>query len=200
MQVHDGLHAKIQDFLTRHPIIPLLSADSQAERDRFIKSGVVPFVRHDGYRFFMMKPVPRRPGLGAPMFQICKGTRMHYIEGRGWEDLRDDTASPGRKETLPATAIREGIEELGLKLESFRQMFDVGPYTFASAKTGMTRGMWLFALELHSMDDVLPMSDVAPTTAERCWLGLEQFMVVGRDDHRYILGDIAAKLRAYHTS
>jgi len=198
MDVHDGIHSKIQDFLKRQTIVPLAVDSMQPDGDAIIKAGVVPFVREGGYHFFMMKPVPKRPGLGAPSFQICKGTRMHKPAGQGWVDLYDDTVSPGEKETLALTAIREGIEELGLKMSEIRRMLDVGAYDFASAKTGKNRQMWLFALEMASEDDVLPMSEVAATTAERGWLSLEQFSVVGREDHRYILTDIAARLQAYY--
>jgi hypothetical protein len=97
-----------------------------------------------------------------------------------------------------ATGLREGIEELGLKLELIRSLINVGPYRFASVNSGNPKYMWLFAVELASVEDMLPMDKVDKTTAERGWLSLDEFAVVGRDDHRYILEDIALKLEAYH--
>lgn len=199
MDIHDGIQSEIQEFLNRQAVISLRADAQAASGESIIKAGVVPFTRGNDYRYFMMKPVAKRPGLGAPAFQICKGTRMRRATGHGWIDMRDDTPATGEKETLAVTALREGIEELGLILGNIRQIIDVGPYDFSSAKTGKSRQMWLFALEMLSETDVLPMSGVAPTTAERGWLSLEQFSVVGREDHRYILDDIAARLKAYHS-
>ena len=95
-------------------------------------------------------------------------------------------------ESLAETALREGIEELGLRLKNIKQLLDVGPYRFSSATTGKSKEMWLFAAEMASGDF---SADVAPTTAERVWLSLEEFDIAGREDHRYILRDIESKLK-----
>jgi hypothetical protein len=191
------IHARIQAFLQQQTIVPLAPESAGASDESYIKAGVVPFLRQEPYLFYLMKPVPRHLKLGAPAFQLCKGTRMQFLGEGGWRDMRDDAAPVGRMETLAATALREGIEELGLKLEAITRILDVGPYRFSSAKSGVTRQMWLFAAEMSS-SDALPMEEVAKTTTERGWLSCEQFAVVGREDHRYIVRDIAARLKVYY--
>lgn len=170
-----------------HTIVPLYSG---AAPGRVLKAGVVPFVGR-AERFYLMKPVARHANLAAPAFQLCKGTRMQHVEGR-WRDLREEETPAGREELLAATALREGIEELGLRLENITALFELGPYIFSSAKTGNQRQMWLFAAQVKDEKDFL--AEVADTTAARQWLTLAEFEQVGRVDHRPILRDIAAKL------
>lgn len=98
-------------------------------------------------------------------------------------------------EFLAVTALREGIEELGLKLENIKQLYDVGAYDFSSATSGNAKQMWLFAAEM-SADDF--SDDVADSTAGCGWLSLAEFDVAGREDHRYILRDIEKKLKQYY--
>ena len=100
------IHASIQDFLQQRSIAKL--ADGAV--DTHIKAGIVPFLR-EPYRFYLMKPVARHQALGAPKFQICKGTRMMKTAG-GWTDMMAH-GGKAMAESLAATALREGIEELG---------------------------------------------------------------------------------------
>jgi hypothetical protein len=179
------IHARIQQFLQQQTIHP----SSEGAGDAIIKAGVVPFLRHP-YRYYLMKPVAKNAGLDAPKFQLCKGTRMHRLPDGTWQDMQD--GKDGEiKETLAETALREGIEELGLELEHIQQLFDMGPYDFSSASTGRAKKMWLFAAEMRLEHF---SAEVAATTAERGWLGLDEFSVAGREDHRYILRDIERKL------
>jgi hypothetical protein len=109
-----------------------------------------------------------------------------------------DGSEGGRRELLSATAIREGIEELGLMLPGLHRLLELGPYGFSSIKTGRSKNMWLFAAEMSSQEEVLPMAEVASTTFERRWMTHAQFAVEGREDHRYILKDIERKLQLYY--
>jgi hypothetical protein len=194
------VYAHIQAFLQQQTIVPLISGETDQPEHYTIKAGVVPFVRVDAdFTYFVMKPVPKRPGLGAPAYQLCKGTRQHFLDGRGWCDLRDGEITEARRETLAQTALREGIEELGLRLDGIVTLFDVGPYAFSSARSGRQIYMWLFAAELVSPEAVLPMAEVAATTAERGWVKLDEFRAIGRDDHRPILQDIAAKVERHYS-
>lgn len=196
--MYPDVHARIQTFLQQQTIIPLIAETDSASAQRMFKAGIVPYIRRDGdYLFYTMKPVPKRPGLGAPLFQLCKGTRMYYTQEEGWRDLQEHQEA-SQKEPLAATALREGIEELGLKLEALSTLLDVGAYSFASTKTGSNRQMWLFAAPMRSVEDVLPMHDVAATTSARSWLTLEEFLRSGRDDHQPILKDIHHKLSGYY--
>jgi hypothetical protein len=183
------IHALIQKFLQQQSNLP-----PTVGGEGVTKAGVVPFVR-DPYRFYLMKPVAKQQNLGAPKFQLCKGTRMMKVDGV-WQDITPSLTLPptggGEIETLAQTALREGIEELGLILENIGRLFDMGAYDFSSATTGKGKTMWLFAAEMKS-EEFSP--EVAPTTADRGWLTLEEFNMVGREDHRYILEDIEKKLK-----
>lgn len=192
------IHAQIHSFLQQQTIKTLLLKDELPPTERFLKAGVVPFMRESPYRFYTMKPKSTISGLGEPPFQICKGTRMHLLPDVGWRDIKENKERAQQQETLLQTALREGIEELGLKLDNIRQLFDVGGYGFSSATTGRNKEMWLFAAEMKSESDFLPKAQIAPSTAECKWLSTQEFGVVGRDDHRYILKDIAAKLATYY--
>lgn len=192
--IHDAIHA----FLQEKPPVSLVGDPDGFTPRSYNKAGVVPFIRHEGgYRFYVMKPHFTMPELGAPPFQICKGTRMHYIPGSGWKDVRNDEELRAKHETLAHTALREGVEELGLKLGNIAALYDLGPYQFTSATTGNAKRMWLFAARILDSSDMLPDSDVDASTGERQWLSPSEFSVVGRSDHCYILDDMEVRLAEY---
>lgn len=196
MDKNTDIHALISEFLQERSIITLFS--QAAQRDDYQKSGVVPFLNDGGtYYFYVMKPIATRQELLPPKWQLCKGTRMcRSAAGGQWRDMRSgDKTSDLQAEPLEFTALREGHEELGLLAEQIKRFFDAGPYRFSSAKTGQEKHMWMFAAEVRSKEGFLPASHVAATTADRCWLTVDEFKVVGRDDHLYILEDIQAKLK-----
>lgn len=189
------IHALIRAFLQQQTIIPL-PADGQpfAENDSYTKAGVVPFVRdEEGFRFFIMKPRSTAPELGIPPLQICKGTRMHHVPGAGWCDMRQGMKAADM-ETLAETALREGIEELGLKLENIGKLYEMGGFGFASATTGKPKQMWLFAASMLDEDDFLHDREVAMTTEARQWISAREFATSGREDHRPTLSNIETRL------
>ena len=188
------LHARIQSYLQQQTVPTLHSVTPQPDHF-YNKAGTIPYICGTQKRFLVMKPVAKHAHLPPPQYQLCKGTRMHKLE-TGWHDLADGQQPSGIPETLLATALREGIEELGLIPEAIKVLYDVGPYAFASAKTQTPRYMWLFASELPNETELLPMPEVATTTAERRWMTLEEFSKAGREDHIDILCDIATKLEA----
>ena len=207
-----------EDASFRYP--PSLTLPLKRGGNLYTKAGVVPFLR-DPYRYYLMKPMAKNLELDAPEFQLCKGTRMMKIDDawvdipssfpsppvgeagakrreRGCLNEGSSKIPPlpqGEREvvleSLAATALREGIEELGLKLKNIKELFDLGPYGFSSATTGKSKEMWLFAAEM-AQDDF--SDEVAETTADRTWLTMPEFNVAGREDHRYILRDIEKKL------
>jgi hypothetical protein len=183
-------HARISAFLQEKSTRPLHA--SSAAQERFNKAGVIPFMAGTPRRYLVMKPVAKHAHLPPPAFQLCKGTRMERL-GNTWLDIRD-LPKGGEPETLAATALREGIEELGLSLPHIRALYDLGPYDFSSATSADKRSMWLFAAELPDESALLPERDMAETTAARAWMTLEAFGQKGRDDHRAILAAIAAQL------
>jgi 8-oxo-dGTP pyrophosphatase MutT (NUDIX family) len=186
------IHASIRAFLQPLSIVML----HDGAPDDFSKAGVAPFVRPvaEAFKYFLMKPIPKIPALGAPPFQICKGTRQ-YLGAGGWRDVHDGAA--GEKESAAETALREGVEELGLKPENIQCLFDLGSFEFASATTGKPKSMRLFAAEMKSKGDFLAVRQIAPTTDQRAWLSLAEFAVVGRADHRYILETIEKTLKEH---
>jgi hypothetical protein len=189
------IHARVRAFLQDESVETLTES---VDSDRYRKAGVIPYTREEDLRFYVMKPLGERPELGEPAFQLCKGTRMYHVPGVGWRDMRSEGNFNGEKETLAETALREGIEELGLKLENIHRLIDLGPYSFSSATTGRAKEMWLFAAEVKEMDDFASDGEVAFTTEARKWVSAADFAIVGRPDHHYILGDIAVKLTQHH--
>jgi hypothetical protein len=190
----DSIHALIQTFLQQHTA---MSLHGKPQEGVYTKAGVIPFLRQDdGFSYYVMRPQTKMPELGEPPFQLCKGTRMHHVETLGWRDVKEPIAPDAKLETLVATALREGVEELGLKLDNILQLFDVGPYGFSSATTGKSKTMWLFAAEVGNSANFLSASEIASSTADRSWMRVSEFDVVGREDHRYILTSIDAKLAA----
>lgn len=191
------IHAPIQRFLQQQTVTDLQRIPRPVAPEGVTKAGVVPFLRGADYRYYLMKPIARHHDLGAPRFQLCKGTRMQQTPS-GWQDMRDGQDIIGPMEPLAVTALRESIEELGMKLENIVRLHELGSYAFASAKTGKKKDMWLFAAEMASPEGFLPDADVATTTEARGWMNLAEFKVAGREDHLYILQDIAARLREYY--
>ena len=191
----DPIHALIQTHLQQHNVVSLVQDSAmRLSPDRFVKAGLLPFMRAGGLRYCVMKPVAKQPDLPPPEWQICKGTRMHYIEGIGWRDMKEGTPSEDRRERLVETALREGMEELGLELANIVGLFDMGPYNFASATSGKGKHMWVFAVEVIDAYDFLPLEKIADTTADRSWLLADEFAKTGRADHGIILQAIDATL------
>jgi len=189
------IHAPIHAFLQQQSITPLPGDIVPFADQQYMKAGIIPFVREAGeIRYLMMKPVAKKGALTPPSFQICKGTRMYLHRGSGWRDMKAGDEPVEGKEPLVVTALREGIEEVGLKLEAIASLQDVGPHKFSSETTGKNKYMWLFTAELGSAEALLPVAEVAHTTAERGWLTLAEFSQTGRIDHRAIISDIENRL------
>jgi len=153
------------------------------------KAGIVPYIEQNGMRLYMaMKPVAKRPDLGEPEFQLCKGTRM-FFDGEAWVDMRGGACSD-TLEPLAETALREGIEELGLRLRNITSLQDAGCHYFTSASSGKPIISWMFLAKLRSADDFLPVENITTITAERQFFTLTAFNKRGRPDHAHMLGVI----------
>jgi len=157
------------------------------------KAGIIPFLLGDPLRYYVMTPVANKPDLGLPEFQLCKGTRM-YKGFKGWADMKGVVPDGAELEPLAATAIREGIEELGLKLENIRHISTLGEHRFTSATNRKEIDLWLFAAEMKTEHDFLPQAEVAASTHERRWYTLEEFKKHGRPDHAHILSLVEQRL------
>lgn len=174
-------HPEIQAFLTRRPV-------SSETAPQITKAGIIPFSRSSSgaLHYLVMTPVAAKPELGLPEFQLCKGTRM-YLGVQGWCDMRGSVPEGAVLEPLAATALREGIEELGLMLEALQTLYPLGAFQFTSATSRKDLVMWMMAAELHDREAMLPLEAVAQTTASRRWMTLAEFQREGRPDHAHIL-------------
>ncbi len=185
----------IMQWLEAHPTLPLCTMP--APEGLLNKAGLLPFVRagvdRRNWRFLTMRPRGEHPELGPPPLQICKGTRMGKTGGK-WRDLPKsaDVSHYSEIESLPCTAMREGIEELGVMLEAMHPLYDAGPVTFTSAKSGDAKYMHLLLAEMQDEQALLPMEQVDATTAERRWVDLSGFAQVGRADHFIIIERLLA--------
>lgn len=187
-------------------IIPLVEGGPTANNVWTDKAGLLPFFRDGAGKisFYVMKPHAMEKELEPPTFQICKGTRMvkyTSVDGTtGWRDITSrDWHTPdiaNHVETHIETAIREGIEEVGLKTTNVKAWYDAGLVFFRSVKTGKEKSMWLFVAEVKSRSDFdAPHAELAGT-AECRWCTLDDFAKVGRPDHYEILKNIIPKLAA----
>ena len=149
----------------------------------------------EGIRYMVMTPVANKPDMGLPEFQICKGTRM-YHDGNQWRDMRGNVPDGATLEALPHTAIREGIEELGIRVSNIARAQMLGEYRFTSATNRRDVSLWLLGAEMKNAEDFLPQEAVASVTHERRWMTLAEFNKEGRPDHAHILGQVEALLCA----
>lgn len=197
MNMINDVHAKIQQFLqaaNQHS----LTKEREQGALFYNKAGVIPFIRDDPWHFLVMKPIPKHAHLEPPAFQICKGTRMHKKKLGKWKDIRDNDQPEAQREALVVTALREGIEELGLQMDAIISLVDMGPYTFSSAVSSDDKHMWLFGAELTSPNALLPIYEITATTADRSWMNSAQFETQGRADHKPIMQDIAKRLKEFY--
>lgn len=174
---------QIQAFLATHSL-------GAEELPHITKAGIVPFLRAP-LRYYVMTPVAAKPDLGLPDFQICKGTRMFRGDSGVWQDMRGHVPEGVNLEPLPVTSLREGMEELGLKLSNIARLLPLGEYRFTSATNRQEVKLWLCAAELKSADD---FGRVAVSTQSCAWMTLAEFQKQGRPDHAHILGMVEKTL------
>lgn len=183
---------QIQAFLQINP--PKKGFLASADDIIYHKAGIIPFRDIGGVRHYVvMKPVAKRLDLGEPEFQLCKGTRMYFEDGT-WQDMKKPVLHE-QMEPLVETALREGIEELGIILDNIDSIIDVGPYTFTSATTGKEKTSWMFAASIKDTEAFLPLADIAGTTSERNTVTLLDFKKL-RPDHMHILQQVDTALGA----
>ncbi|MDG1286718.1 MAG: hypothetical protein P8P30_04040 [Rickettsiales bacterium] len=167
------------------------------------KAGVVPYrLGENGIEYYLFKPSEMMPEMGDPGFQICKGTReIKNPETGEWEDYHSSTKlkeyGPENLEPLIVTALREGIEEIGLPLEEIVEVTEWGQAAFASASTGELKTMWLYPVGVYPdcpFDE--PSAEHANTVA-REWFDPQNRAQVEkiRPDHLKIIREIDRVLR-----
>lgn len=178
---------QIQAFLAQHAL-------EYADIPAIQKAGVVPFLAEMPRRYCVMMPKASRPELGLPDYQLCKGTRMYKGAHGHWHDMRGSIPEGAEMEPLAVTALREGIEELGLELSAISRLLVLGEYHFTSATNRQDVAMWMLAAEMKNDTDFLPLEAIAKTTSAREWLTLAEFQKQGRPDHAHILQMIEQRI------
>lgn len=186
----DEQRSIIERVLSAAPV-PVLAGSQTPPMspETFTKAGILPFLASpatENWRFLLMQPVAMHPERGPPRFQMAKGTRMQKQNGV-WHDIYLAAKVAGELEPLGATALREGIEELGLDITRIARLFDAGAVSFTSAKTRQQKWMWLFAAQMQGADCLLPDAHVASTTGQRLWLDLPSVRRHARPDHVSII-------------
>ncbi len=184
---------------TNFEIIRLYGKNDTAPQ--VIKVGILPFVKPDrasggDIKILVMKPFAEKEILGSPKFQIAKGTRRINISGR-WCDMRTDDllyADESFHEPLIETALREGEEEIGLRPENIKILYDMGGFAFVSASKGTRKLMHLFAAEIADINNFGAFED---TTSETGWMTPDEFKTNGREDHTLIVTEVVERLHRH---
>lgn len=169
-----------------------------------IKVGILPFVQEnmpsgESLKIMVMKPHAEKEILGSPKFQIAKGTRRINISGR-WCDMRADDllyADESFHEPLIETALREGREEIGLRPNNIKCLYDLGGFTFVSASKGTKKLMHLYAAEII---DTRNFGKFEETTSETRWMTAAEFDEKGREDHATIVNAAVGRLSNYKSA
>lgn len=199
------MRTEAQDAARAMEVVPLrhISFYDRHRANGIDKAGTVPFiVRDDGIYFYLHKPIGRHPELGDPGFQIPKGTREAQNDDGEWERFNAKKHSKEKKEPLIVSALREGIEEVGLKTANIERLMEWGAVTFTSAAKGHEKSMWLYLAEVRNQEDFAPPDEEHGNTAQCKWFSLETAEAEEqiRPDHRVILRNLDQKLKEYLNS
>lgn len=189
---------------SRAPVVLHQEGADASLKSAASKAAILPFVREEsGWLVAVMQPKATKPELGSPPWQLCKGTRMLQERGK-WRDMRPGeeaaiASGVAKAEALAVTALREGEEEIGLIANEIATLYDIGSAQFSSASTGKTKRLWLFAAEMKDRESaLLPMRQVARTTAARLWCTQKHFAAKGRADHLPIVENALTLLHAHY--
>ena len=161
------------------------------------KAGTVPFVMESGaILFYLHKPGGSYPELGDPGFQIAKGTREAQNDEGEWVRYNARKHAKNKVEPLIVSALREGIEEAGLKTANIERLLEWGIATFKSATKSHEKSMWLYLAEMKDKDDFLEPDSEHGNTAECRWFDIEtaEAKELIRPDHFEILQQIHQRL------
>jgi 8-oxo-dGTP pyrophosphatase MutT (NUDIX family) len=122
------------------------------------KSGVIPFYKDDAGVIRMLFMVPSDPYYGGPRLQIAKGG---IDEG----------------ETAKESAVREGIEELGLRLNNVLAVERGTPVVGLKRADGEHYTMEVFVALIHNPD---AFDQPHYETGRTEWLTIQEFRKQGR--------------------
>lgn len=170
------------------------------------KAGVIPYHMNENGQisFYLMKPTGAHPELGEPAFQIAKGTREIFMDGE-WQNYYPNPktakiarAHPERIESLFVNAMREGIEEIGLKPENVLSVQDAGRVDYTSESSGKPKSMWCFLAQVQDQNDFMEPDKEHADTGVCQWFTLEdENLAEVRADHLKILQLLSPVLQTY---
>lgn len=181
--------------------MPLLRSDEhwpEPPYAQIFKCGVLPWRIKDGrLEYYLFKPKAKMPEKGEPGYQIGKGTREIYNpETKEWEDYSSpnqlEAYGEAQLEPMEVTALREGIEELGLRPKEIESAGNWGQAAFSSATTGELRTMWLYPLKMCEGCEFDEPHEEHAATVDRQWLDIQNPREAAkiRSDHLQIIRQI----------
>jgi 8-oxo-dGTP pyrophosphatase MutT (NUDIX family) len=192
----------IQDYLEK--VYPNASKESISPETPVHQVAFLPFCyvqslrppSVDDFRFFVLKPINRKPELGDPGFQICKGSRMAKLPGLSDYEDTDLANLPDGAELEPImeTGLREAIEELGMVLDNLKSVYHIGEVPLLSATTGQLSKVYLYAAEVKNPLDFEMPDPLKSQVADRMWVTLEEMQEIGRKDHTQVIKGTAEVL------
>lgn len=162
------------------------------------KAGILPVWWEKGEpRFFLMLPKSLKPELGPAEWQIAKGGRRVWRAGQGWVDTDTAGAAGESLEPVLEAALREGEEELGLKRDNIKRLWDAGVCAFTSAQSGTPKYMYLFVAGVKDPLDFLAPHQLDAKTESVAWMGVRECAGAARADHFALLERIDHALGAF---
>ena len=179
-------------WIERH--VPEALEDKQLFAD-INKAGIVPLYESNQTHMLLIKPWAKKKNLGPPPWQIIKGTRMIHRQG-SWEDYgKSDDVNDGEiLEPLLCTALREGMEEAGLRLDNISAIGLLGEHRYASLSTGKEKVMHLYALLVHNKNDFDWPNKAHPVTEAMKWFNINKLPDNTREDAVAMVADLQDKL------
>lgn len=166
------------------------------------KAGIVPFVRcaMDEIQFYLMSPRASEKYSMPSKLQICKGTREYKKSIKSktvWIDYGAKDIggiAPENLEPLLVTALREGIEEVGLRTSNLSQIYEHGLVKFKSETTGEPKKLWLYLAEIKDKTAFDFPDKQHANTGDRRWVSLNADRELIREDYQEILENIEQQL------
>lgn len=139
------------------------------------KAGLIPYFLDStsgNFKYLMMVSSDAAYGGSLPMVS------------KGGQDPEDEH---GNQETVLDCAIREAVEELGLKEENL-----VGLPAYLMSASYKTYELFMFSCEIK---DINNFDKPCYETEYTIWLTAEEFAVRGRKDHQVFVNELERRLR-----
>jgi hypothetical protein len=190
--------------LAETPPVNLPARDEYANPDNksFNKAAVIPFYKDESgdFHFYWMKPESREESnLPAPKWQLCKGTRM-FNRGEEWVDFKPPRSAPAEGdwlETLPQTALREGAEEIGLRMDNISQILLWGDDHILAQTDGRLISLWVTLVEVKDKDAFDAPDTIEAKTTAREWIKSGERTEEITDSHLAVVNRILPTLQNY---